>query len=166
MAQDDGGYFPYCHQPTSDSGRDTVGNFFRASQRYDCCLYVVDRESRRFTGGVLDITGQLGDPVEPAVGMAVQKMGQTTGRTYGIVKGISNGQFIIDPDPAHMKPGEPVALGGDSGALWVTVPVAGTPRPVGLLIKGKFDPDKSENYSVGLSAPLMARDLGIASFSP
>jgi hypothetical protein len=120
MKQDDGGYFPYCRQPTSDSGRDIVGNYFRASQLYDCCLYVVDRE----------------------------------------------GLFIIDPAPAHLKPGEPVALGGDSGALWVTVPVAGTPRPVGLLIKGKFNPDKGENYSVGLSAPLMARDLGIASFSP
>ena len=87
--------------------------------------------------------GTIGtDPLPPAIGLPVRKVGRTTGHTVGRIVGmhadvrvVYGARTAIFTEQIQIRTldGSPFSQGGDSGALIVT---ADTRRPVGLLFAG------------------------------
>ncbi|NJM74717.1 MAG: hypothetical protein HC852_01830 [Acaryochloridaceae cyanobacterium RU_4_10] len=159
MKLDTGLFSQYCYQPASDKTGDQVGIYFRdGGVDNDCCLYKVEEEYRLYSSGILGICSTLKSPVTPKIGMKVQKMGQVTERTCGVITRIGNNQIIIEPDQDYYHPPyPPICKNGDSGALWVTNMGIGEFSPVALLLR--YNAEK--NYSVGLSAEYIQTLLDI-----
>lgn len=98
-------------------------------------------------GAILDIGTPAPEVVAPALGMAVQKSGRTTGHTFGSIEAISvtvdvaygkrcgqGRQIARFVDQILVTPGS-FSAGGDSGSL-VLEAGAAAPRAVGLLFAG------------------------------
>jgi len=67
-----------------------------------------------------DLEGKLTEYIKPEIGMKVTKIGQKTGRTYGIIKSINYKKKYITIIPNPEKFDEEISMKGDSGAIWVT----------------------------------------------
>jgi len=112
------------YQPRNKSNKpgDIVGTIWRKSKKYDCAVFILDLTKRDYDreNTIYGLSGKVTEFVTPYDGLKVQKVGQYTGHTYGIVSGKTNnkGKFKIKPNPD--KPNEEISMGGDSGSLWVT----------------------------------------------
>ncbi len=101
------------------------------------------------TNGTINCIGGInGTPVSPALNLAVQKSGRTTGVTSGAISATNvtikvayNITCGIGSQTAVFKnqigiSGSGFSQGGDSGSLILTNPASGCPQPVGLLFAG------------------------------
>lgn len=87
----------------------------------DYAIFKINTDFRKIdqTNSIYGLQGKLKEYIKPYKGLKVQKIGQNTGHTFGIIHKINdNGTFGIKPNPD--KPCEQISKGGDSGSLWVT----------------------------------------------
>ncbi len=98
-----------------------VGIVFRQSKKFDCAVFQLDSLLRGYDeeNSIYGLSGRIVGTIEPEEGLKVQKVGQFTGHTYGIVEKVfNNGTFKIKPNSEI--PSAEISDGGDSGSLWVT----------------------------------------------
>ena len=100
-----------------------IGNIFRKGRRgrsNDFAVFEINTENRGYDteNSLYGLTGKLTEAVDPVEGMKVQKVGQTTGHTFGIIERVVGNTVIIKPNKD--KPTPEISEGGDSGSLWVT----------------------------------------------
>lgn len=102
-----------------------VGKIIRqgANTEYtDYAVFEIDTKLRDYDkeNSIHKLDGRVTKTEEPYDGMKVQKVGQYTGHSYGIVYNVNekNGTFGIKPNPD--KRVKQISEGGDSGSLWVT----------------------------------------------
>ena len=158
------------YQPRSNSTRDLVFGpdavpVFDGGPLLDICAYSTNEERQ---AGILGVTGsELKSPVDPRLDMPLVKSGPATQVTYGHSHGsvTEAGLFIMFPD----SPSTPVALNGDSGALIVTFNSNSSGvreyRPVGILIRGKWDPATKGNYGVGVTCSYITKRADITNWN-
>lgn len=89
-------------------------------QSNDFAVFELDLNNRDYDrdNSIFGLNGLISSMIDPAEGMKVQKVGQRTGRTFGIIESIKSQTIIIKPNPDKFN--EEISDGGDSGALWVT----------------------------------------------
>lgn len=87
----------------------------------DCAVFEIDVENRDYDkeNSIAGLNGKIKEISEPTIGMKVQKVGQRTGHTFGIISAIDSKTIVIKPNPEKPAVNE-ISKGGDSGALWVT----------------------------------------------
>ncbi|GJM64879.1 hypothetical protein [Persicobacter diffluens] len=100
-----------------------IGNIFRKGKNgkeNDFAVFEINTNNRAINqkNSLFGLAGKITEFVEPEIGMLVQKVGQSTGHTYGIIQKVSSKTIIIKGNPD--KPCEEISIGGDSGSLWVT----------------------------------------------
>lgn len=112
-------------QPAAKSrtGNYLVGKILRKGRRgrsSDYAVFELDINNRDYDkeNSIYGLKGKLSEIAIPVEGMKVQKVGQRTGHTYGIVENVEGNTITIKPNPD--KPTEEISQGGDSGALWLT----------------------------------------------
>ena len=101
-----------------------VGNILRKGGKgksNDFAVFELNESNRSYDSenSIFGLSGKISDYVEPVRGMTVQKVGQRTGHTFGIIEEVKNNKVTIIPNPQKPAPNE-ISKGGDSGALWVT----------------------------------------------
>lgn len=111
------------YQPRNKNNQESyfVGKIYKKSRINDCAVFEIDINKRDYNreNSIYGLKGKIVETIEPYEGLRVQKIGQYTGHTYGIVsKEIGEKNFKILPNPD--KPCKEISMGGDSGALWVT----------------------------------------------
>lgn len=133
-------------QPANKPRNDlyVVGNILRKGSgkwNTDYAIFEVNMANREnnTNQSLFGLEGVISEIVEPTVGMQVQKVGQYTGHTYGIVSKIDKENQVFKISPNIDKPAlNQISRGGDSGALWVTDEV--NFKAVGLHISGESQP--------------------------
>ncbi|MEW7291054.1 hypothetical protein [Aquimarina sp. 2304DJ70-9] len=100
-----------------------IGNILRKGGKgksNDFAVFELDLTNRTYDleNSIYGLSGKIKDYVEPVKGMKVQKVGQRTGNTYGIIDDVNRNTVIIRSNPDKYV--DEISLGGDSGALWVT----------------------------------------------
>jgi len=98
-----------------------IGYLYKKSKTYDAAVFEINTSLRDYDreNSIHGLEGKITEIIEPYEGLKVQKVGQYTGITYGIVeKKLNKNKFSIVPNPD--KPSKEISEGGDSGALWVT----------------------------------------------
>lgn len=101
-----------------------IGNILRKGGKgrsNDFAVFELNESNRSFDSenSIFGLSGKITDYVEPVEGMKVQKVGQRTGHTFGIIEEVKNNTVVIIPNPEKPAPNE-ISKGGDSGSLWVT----------------------------------------------
>jgi len=100
-----------------------IGNILRKGGKgrdNDFAVFEINTDNRKYdtNNSIAILEGKITEFVTASAGMKVQKVGQFTGRTFGIVEKVVNNTVYIKPNPK--KPCKEISQGGDSGALWVT----------------------------------------------
>lgn len=98
-----------------------IGSVFKKSKHLDAAVFEINTNLRDYDreNSIYGLNGKITETIEAYEGLKIQKVGQNTGKTYGIVKKtLRKNKFLIIPNPE--KPNEEISDGGDSGALWVT----------------------------------------------
>lgn len=87
----------------------------------DFAVFEINTNNRDYDkqNSIYGLKGKLTEYVEPVKGMKVQKVGQRTGHTFGIIDSIQGNTITIVPNPDKTTDGE-ISESGDSGALWIT----------------------------------------------
>ena len=123
------------NQPMNAKEEDTIGTLFKFDEEYDAALFKLDPEKRKYEAKVLgkDKVGiELGEPIEPYLGMEVECLAchrYATGKIYYIDWKLrkTDSKFVktirIQFDPGYQT------QGGDSGSVWID---KNTKQPVGL----------------------------------
>ncbi|HYH04267.1 MAG TPA: hypothetical protein VEC37_14340 [Bacillota bacterium] len=125
-------------QPASTSINDIVGFVTRWNQELDCALCSLNN-SRLISPRILEIPTVPTGVKEPLLGMRVIKSGRTTGKTYGIIEGVSEQEFTIIPIGSEFNPPDKeISAPGDSGSIWLDI---SDHYAVGLHYAGEKDPD-------------------------
>lgn len=130
-----------------------VGSIFKKSKNYDAAVFEIKTNLRGYDkeNSIYGLEGKISGVVEPYEGLKVQKVGQFTGRTYGIVKMLlKRNKFIIVPNPD--KPTQEISEGGDSGALWVTDEI--NFKAVGLHTGGEKGNRNDKAWAIRISTVL------------
>lgn len=101
-----------------------IGNILRKGGKgmsNDFAVFEINTDYRSYDteNSIYGLKGKITDFVEPVKGMKVQKVGQRTGHTFGIIDTIKSNTITIIPNTEKTTEGE-ISKGGDSGALWVT----------------------------------------------
>lgn len=124
-------------QPASTNINDIVGFVTRWNQELDCALCSLNN-SRLISPRILEIPAVPAGIKEPLLGMTVVKSGRTTGKTYGIIEGVSEEEFTIVPLTGESNPSDTeISAPGDSGSIWLDVTDY---YAVGLHYAGEKDP--------------------------
>jgi hypothetical protein len=101
-----------------------IGNVLRKGKNgkpNDFAVFEINTKNRSYDkkNSLYGLKGLIKETVKPKKGMKVQKVGQYTGRTFGIISKVyTNSTFQVKPNPD--KPSEEISDGGDSGSIWVT----------------------------------------------
>ena len=100
-----------------------IGNIFKKGGKgrdNDFAVFEINTDNRQYdtNNSIAILQGKITEFVTASAGMKVQKVGQFTGHTFGIVEKVVGNTVYIIPNPD--KPCEEISQGGDSGALWVT----------------------------------------------
>lgn len=108
----------------------TIGKILRKGGRgrsNDFAVFEIDLDNRSFDAqnSIAGLEGKLTEIAVPEKGMKVQKVGQRTGHTFGIIAEVTSTSITIVPNPDKLPRDEAgkvseISKGGDSGALWVT----------------------------------------------
>ncbi|KXX70930.1 hypothetical protein [Flammeovirga sp. SJP92] len=113
-------------QPATKSrtSKYVIGNILRkgrSGKQNDFAVFEININNRQIDkeNSIYGLTGKITDYVEPKEGMKVQKVGQRTGHTFGIIQKVKNNTVTIIPNPDKPTSNE-ISRGGDSGSLWVT----------------------------------------------
>jgi hypothetical protein len=123
-------------QPATADINDIIGLVNRWDQPLDCALCTLN-SSRRLSREILDIPVAPTGITEPLLGMKVTKSGRTTGKTYGVIEGVSVDEFTVIPLKEFWRPEEEISAPGDSGAIWLNI---ADNQAVGLHYAGEKDP--------------------------
>lgn len=93
----------------------------RKGKSNDFAVFEIDTNNREYDkeNSIYGLEGKLTDITEPVKGMKVQKVGQRTGHSYGIIDNVEGNTVTILPNPEKQTSGE-ISKGGDSGSIWVT----------------------------------------------
>ncbi|MEN8182273.1 MAG: hypothetical protein ABFS46_07020 [Myxococcota bacterium] len=121
--------------------------FNGTANRVDAAIAATVSGAVDSSGAILDIGIPAPEIVPPALGMAVQKSGRTTGHTFGTIEALNvtvdvaygkrcgqGRQIARFVDQILVTPGS-FSAGGDSGSLVIEA-AATSPRAVGLLFAG------------------------------
>jgi endonuclease G len=132
--------------------------------------------ARGYSRDILELS-PISGVEEPALGMNVVKSGRTTGRTEGLIDGVSasvsidygGGTTQTFHDQMHIVPRPPwpavdyeVSKGGDSGSVWVN---EATGNAIGLHFAGESDPSPSAENAMANRMIKVAELLNF-SFTP
>lgn len=101
-----------------------IGNVLRKGGKgraNDFAVFEIDIINRGYDtqNSIHGLQGKLTDFVQPVKGMKVQKVGQRTGHTFGIIDKVIGNTVTIVPNP-EKPPEREISEGGDSGSLWIT----------------------------------------------
>lgn len=108
-------------QPASNNINDIIGFVTRWDEKLDCAIFSLNN-SRMIAPRILDIPTAVTRIKEPLLGMTVVKSGRTTGKTYGVVEGVSEEEFTIVPLKNGPLPPDPeISAPGDSGSIWLDI---------------------------------------------
>lgn len=135
-----------------------VGTIYKKSKKYDAAVFEISINLRDYDkeNSIYGLEGKITGFIEPYEGLKVQKVGQFTGKTYGIVKSLlRKDKFKIVPNPD--KPSDEISEGGDSGSIWVT----DEPnfKAVGLHTGGEKGDNNDEAFAIKISAVLDDLDI-------
>lgn len=88
----------------------------------DFAVFEININNRSYDteNSIYGLKGKLTEYTKPEKGMKVQKIGQTTGHTFGIIQEVYRNTVIIVPNYDKQETNVEISKGGDSGALWVT----------------------------------------------
>ncbi|MBD0833279.1 chymotrypsin family serine protease [Aestuariibaculum sediminum] len=137
-----------------------IGHVYKKSSTQDCAIFEINEILRNYDrdDSLFGLTGRISEFIEPYEGLEVQKIGQKTGRTFGVVKKLlSKNKFIIIPNKEKQNPLYEISEGGDSGALWVTDET--NFKAVGLHTGGERGSAKDKAWAIKISSVL--HDLNI-----
>lgn len=101
-----------------------IGKILRKGKKgnaNDFAVFELNTSNRTYDteNSLYGLKGRIKETVKPKKGMKVQKVGQYTGHTFGIISKLyDDSTFQIIPNPE--KPTKEISDGGDSGAIWVT----------------------------------------------
>jgi hypothetical protein len=124
-------------QPATTNITDIIGSVDHWDQTMDCAVCSLN-SSRLLSQRIIDIPSIPSVIKEPLLGMKVVKSGRTTGKTYGIIDGVSEDEFTIIPvSGANNIANEEISAPGDSGSLWLE---ADGYCAIGLHYAGEKDP--------------------------
>ena len=131
-----------------------IGSILRkgGQGRYnDFAVFELDLGNRDYDkeNSIYGLSGRIKESVEPVEGMKVQKVGQRTGHTFGIIKEVKGKTVTIVPN-TQKDTGTEISRGGDSGALWVTDEKEF--KAVALHRVG--EPEKSQAEDVAFAIPI------------
>ena len=119
----------------------------------DFAVFKLNLKNRSYDkeNSLYGLKGRIKEFVEPEKGMKVQKVGQTTGRTFGIISEVyGNYGFKIKPNPDKLA--DEISEGGDSGSIWVTDEKDF--KAVGLHRAGEVNSSKDRAYAISMSKVL------------
>jgi hypothetical protein len=124
-------------QPATNNITDIIGSVARWDETMDCAVFTLN-SSRLLSRRIIDIPSVPTEVKDPLLGMKVVKSGRTTGKTYGIIDGVSNDEFTVIPvGGAENAANEEISAPGDSGSLWLEVDGY---CAIGLHYAGEKDP--------------------------
>jgi hypothetical protein len=122
-------------QPATTNLTDIIGSVTRWDETLDCAICTLN-SSRMLSQRIIDIPVIPPGIKEPLLGMSLVKSGRTTGKTYGIIDGVSNDEFTIIPFHTN-DPINEISAPGDSGSLWLEMDGYSA---IGLHYAGEKDP--------------------------
>jgi hypothetical protein len=124
-------------QPATTYITDIIGTVDHWDQTLDCAVCTLN-SSRLLSRRIIDIPAIPPGIKEPLLGMKVIKSGRTTGKTFGIIDGVSEDEFTIIPvGGVNNLANEEISAPGDSGSLWLE---AEGYCAIGLHYAGEKDP--------------------------
>jgi hypothetical protein len=145
-------------QPATADINDIIGLVNRWDQALDCALCALN-SSRLLSREILDIPVAPTGIAEPLLGMKVTKSGRTTGKTFGVIEGVSADEFTVIPLKESWHPEEEISAPGDSGAIWLNI---ADNQAVGLHYAGEKDPAPQNERAWAKKMTRVATALQIA----
>jgi len=141
-----------------------IGNILRKGGKgksNDFAVFELNQTNRSYDSenSIFGLSGKITDIAEATEGMKVQKVGQRTGHTFGIVEKVENSTVTIVANPEKPSTNE-ISKGGDSGALWITDEEQNF-RAVALHRAGEPDESNSEDRAFAIPIKKVLNTLQI-----
>jgi hypothetical protein len=145
-------------QPATANINDIIGFVNRWNQKLDCALCSLN-SSRLLSRSIIEIRAIPTGVIDPLLGMKVTKSGRTTGKTYGVIEGVSVDEFTIIPIKELQRPEEEISAPGDSGSIWLNIEEN---YAIGLHYAGEKDPAPQNERAWAKKMTLVTEALQIA----
>jgi hypothetical protein len=145
-------------QPATANINDIIGFVDHWDQKLDCALCALN-SSRRLSRAIIAIPATPVGINEPLLGMKVTKSGRTTGKTYGVIEGVSADEFTIIPIKELQRPEDEISAPGDSGSIWLDIEAN---YAIGLHYAGEKDPAPESERAWAKKLTLVAAALQFA----
>jgi hypothetical protein len=145
-------------QPATANINDIIGFVERWDQKLDCALCSLN-SSRLLSRSIIGIPAIPTGVKEPLLGLQVTKSGRTTGKTYGIIEGVSADEFTIIPIKELQNLDEEISAPGDSGSIWIDTTEN---YAIGLHYAGEKDPNPQSERAWAKKITLVTAALQIA----